>query len=354
MTLNDQSRRRFLTGVAAAGAGVFLPLGRAQAPNPRLIDCHHHFVTPGYIKALAGKEGHHVAGYTPYFNLSVLKSYAAAKDLEGMDKDGVATAMLSCTTPGIWFGDPDETARLARDMNEFGARLASDYKGRFGLFALLPMPVVDASLREIEYAFDTLKADGVGLMTSYGNRWLGDPTFRPVLEELNRRDAVVYSHPIDASCCQDIMAGVNPTTIEYNTDTARTIYSLIGTDAANRYSNIKFIFSHAGGTMTALIERFGVGGPEVINDNLAKPAEPNSRLYHLRRFYYDTAQSVNVVQMQGLKTIAGASQIVFGTDFPFVTAARTLAGLQKCGFSPDEVRNIQRENALKFLPKFKS
>jgi len=191
-------------------------------------------------------------------------------------------------------------------------------------------------------------------MTSYGNHWLGDPTLRPVMEELNRRGAVVYSHPIDASCCQDIMAGVNPVTIEYNTDTARTIYSLIGTDAASRYSNIRFLFSHAGGTMTALIERFGVGGPDVINDNLAKPAQPNSRLFHLRRFYYDTAQSTNVVQMQGLKTIAGVSQIVFGTDFPFVTAGRTLTGLQKCGFSPEELRAIERDNALKFLPRLNS
>jgi 6-methylsalicylate decarboxylase len=347
------SRRGFLTGIAAAGAGAFLPSGEAQTPNPRLIDCHHHFVSPAYIKALAGKEGHHLASFTPYFNLGVLKSYAPAKDVEGMDKDGVATSMLSCTTPGIWFGNPEETAALARDMNEYAARMVSDYKGRFGLFALLPLPIIDASLREIEYALDTLKADGVGLMTSYNSHWLGDPIFQPVFDELNRRKAVVYNHPIDSACCQDIMAGVNPTTIEYNTDTARTIFSLIARDAATRYGDVRFLFSHAGGTMTSLIERFGVGGPDVINDNLAKPAQPNSRLYHLRRFYYDTAQSVNTVQMQGLKTIAGASQIVFGTDFPFVTAARTLAGLEKCGFSPEEMRGIQRETALKLLPNFK-
>lgn len=353
-TFGRYSRRTFVKGLAAAGATAFLPAARAQTSGPRLIDCHHHFVAPGYIKTLATKEGHYVAGYTPYFNLRILKSWNPDTDLETMDKDGVSTAILSCTTPGIWFGDPEESARLAREMNELGAKLASDRKGRFGLFALLPLPVIDASLREIEYALDTLKADGVGLMTSYGNRWLGDPMFRPVFEELNRRKALVYTHPIDAPCCQGIMAGVNPTTIEYNTDTARTIYSLIGTDAANRYSDTRFIFSHAGGTMTALIERFGVGGPEVINDNLAKPAEPNSRLYHLRRFYYDTAQSANVVQMHGLRTIVGTSQIVFGTDYPFVTAARTFAGLQKCGFNAEELRAIQRENALKLLPNFRT
>jgi 6-methylsalicylate decarboxylase len=358
------SRRDFLTG-AAAGTGAAALLSsqrlRAQNANPRVIDCHHHFTAPGYLKALMAKEGTYRQGFTPYFNYRVLSSYSAAKDIELMDQEGVATCMLSCTTPGIWFGDPAESATLAREMNEFGARMMSDYKGRFGLFALVPLPTVDVSLKEIEYALDTLKADGVGLMTSYGDRWLGDPIFRPIFDELNRRKAIVYTHPIDAPCCTGMYPGVNPTTIEYNTDTARTIFSLIvgdtpssngRTSAADRYSDIRFIFSHAGGTMTSLIERFGVGAPDTINDNLAKPAAPNSRLDHLRRFYYDTAQSVNVVQMKGLKTIAGTGQIVFGTDYPFVTAARTLKGLDKCGFSPSELEEIYRGNAARLLPKY--
>jgi predicted TIM-barrel fold metal-dependent hydrolase len=348
---SNLSRRDFLAGAAAAGMGAASAL-RAQGANPRVIDCHHHFTAPGYIKALGAKQGQYRQGFTPYFNLGVLTSYSPAKDIELMDQEGVATCVLSCTTPGIWFGDPEESARLAREMNEFGAKMVSDYKGRFGLFALVPLPTIDASLKEIEYALDTLKADGVGLMTSYGNRWLGDPTLRPIFDELNRRKAIVYTHPIDAPCCTGVLPGVNPTTIEYNTDTARTIFSLISSDAATRYSDIKFIFSHAGGTMTSLIERFGVGAPDVINDNLAGTAAPNSRLYHLRRFYYDTAQSVNVVQMRGLKTIVGASQILFGTDYPFVTAARTLSGLVKCGFSASELQGIYRGTAAKLLPKY--
>jgi predicted TIM-barrel fold metal-dependent hydrolase len=357
MANSNPSRRDFLASVAAPfviGAGATaLPLRiGAQSTNTRVIDCHHHFTAPGYLKALMKKEGTYRQGFTPYFNYNVLASYSPANDIELMDQEGVATCMLSCTTPGIWFGDPAESAALAREMNEFGARMMSDYKGRFGLFALVPMPTVDASLKEIEYAFDTLKADGVGLMTSYGNRWLGDPTFRPIFDELNRRKAIAYTHPIDAPCCTGMYPGVNPTTIEYNTDTSRTIFSLIVGDAAARYSDIKFIFSHAGGTMTSLIERFGIGPPDTINDVLAAPAAPNSRLDHLRRFYYDTAQSVNVVQMRGLKTIAGAGQIVFGTDYPFVSAARTLKGLNGCGFTPGELQAIYRGTAAKLLPRF--
>lgn len=356
---SNLSRRNFLNGAlgAAALSAAGVPTLQGQNANRRVIDCHHHFMAPGYVKALASKEGQYRQGFTPYFNLGVLKTYSPAKDVELMDQEGVATCMLSCTTPGIWFGDPAESAALARELNEYAAKMMSDYKGRFGLFALLPLPTVDASLKEIAYALDVLKADGVGIMTSYGNRWLGDPTFRPIFDELNRRKAIVYTHPIDAPCCSGVLPGVNPTTIEYNTDTSRTIYSLITPDAnatvpAARYPDIKFIFSHAGGTMTSLIERFGVGAPDTINDALTSPAAPNSRLYHLQRFYYDTAQSVNVVQMKGLKTIAGASQIIFGTDYPFQTATRTLKGLDQCGFTTSELQAIHRGTAVKLLPKY--
>lgn len=332
---------------------------QGRTANARAIDCHHHFVSPGWVKALAAKDGHHVQGYTTWFALDRLKDYTFAHDIEEMDRDGVATSMLSCTTPGVWFGDPEESRRLARDLNESAAKAVSDYKGRFGLFAVLPLPAIDESLKEIEYALDTLKADGVGLLTSYGNNWLGDPIFRPVMDELNRRKAVVYTHPTDAPCCQDLFVGGQPGTIEYNTDTARTIFSLIAGNqpdkfSATRYSEIRFIFSHGGGTMPSLIERFGVGAPDTIADNLAKAAASNSRLYHLRRFYYDTAQSTNPIQMQGLKTIVGASQIVFGTDYPFNTAGRHLTGLAKCGFTADELHGIQRDNAVRILPKYKS
>src|SRR5437870_3985313 len=118
-------------------------------------------------------------------------------------------------------------ARIATTWRStvFG-RTVGDYKGRFGLFAVLPLPDIDASLREIAYAFDTLKADGVGLLTSYGNIWLGDPALQPVFDELNRRNAIVYTHPTDASCCHNL-GGQNPGTLEWFTDTSRTILSLV-------------------------------------------------------------------------------------------------------------------------------
>ena len=341
----NSSRRDFLAGLAAVAAGAALPGGKvaAQAPaaNPHRLDIHHHFGTPAWIKLVNDKKTQGYQNWQPY---------TPAKAIEDMDRGGVAVSLLSVTTPGIWFGDREETRRLARELNEYGARMVSDYKGRFGLFAVLPLPDVEASLREIEYSFGTLKAEGVGLLTSYGNRWHGDPEFAPVFQELNRRKAVVYTHASAPPCCQNLQPNINETTIEYNTDTSRTIISLIDSGRATQCPDIRFIFSHAGGTMPSLAGRYL--GAAASAESLARAAQPNSKLHHLRRFYYDTAGSANPVQMVSLKMIVPVSQIVFGTDFPFGQSAAIAQGLQKCGFTAEELRGIDRENAVRMLPKY--
>ena len=354
--VDDPSRRNFLKGVSAVGASALLPSRQlsAQAPagDARAIDCHHHFGSPAYAKALAPKVGHHDPRFQPVAPRHPKKwgeEWSPVRDADYMEQQGVATAIVSNTVPGIWFGDPDETRFLAHELNEFGAKMMSDHKGRFGLWAVLPLPNIDDSLREIEYAFDTLHADGVGIDTSYEFHWLGEPIFRPVFDDLNRRKAVVFVHPKNSFNEDNVVPGLN----EYLTDTMRTIFSLVSTSAAARYSDIRFIFSHAGGTMPSMIERFGVGQPGTHNDVFAGPAEPNSRLFHLRRFYYDVANSCNTAQLQALKTILGTSQnIVYGSDWPMIESpARQIQGLQKSGFSAAELRGIHRGNAERLLPR---
>jgi 6-methylsalicylate decarboxylase len=228
--------------------------------------------------------------------------------------------------------------------------MVSDFKGRFGLFAVLPLPDVDASLKEIEYAYDTLKAEGIGLLSNWGDKWLGDASFKPVLDELNRRKTIIYTHGAAPGCCGGMFVpGVNETTIEYNTDVSRTIISLISSDTANRTPDIKYILSHGGGTITALTGRFL--GNEATAENLAGTPQMNSRLYHLRRFYYDTAASTNPVNIQSLRLLVGMSQVVFGTDYPFGNSANTAAALQRVGLTADELRGIDHDNALRMMRK---
>jgi predicted TIM-barrel fold metal-dependent hydrolase len=347
----NPSRRDFLKGVVGAGAGALLVTtagtgAQNAAGSARRIDVHQHFVSPDYYALLTKKNA---SSPVPGFNQ--WRDYTPERNLTEMDKAGVSTAMLSQTAPGVWFGDVAEARRIAREMNEYAAaKMVGAYKGRFGLFALLPLPDVDGSLREIEYAFDTLKADGVGLLTSYEDKWLGDAAFAPVFDELNRRKAVVYTHPLEATCCRNGVQGVTPQTLEYPTDTTRTLMSLVAGNTATRCPDIKFIFSHAGGTLVSIAGRFL--GAQVSAENLGKTPDANSRLYHVRRFFYDTAGSANPVQMQSLKLLVPPSQIVFGTDFPFANPAATVAGLETCGLSVEELRGVYRNNALKFLPKY--
>ena len=345
---SNTSRRQFLAGVGATGAGAFLARGlRAQNAGPRAIDCHHHFTSPAWIKAMEKRDGQKTAGFTTWFALPQLRPYSPTKDLEDMDREGVQTGMLSCTTPGIWFGDPDETVMLAREMNDYAAKMVSDHKTRFGLFALLPLPLIDPSLKEIAYAFDTLKADGVGLLTSYGNHWLGDPAFRPVMDELNRRGAVVYVHPTDAPCCQELFPGSQPGAVEYNTDTARTIFSLLYQNAATRYGNIKFIFSHGGGTLPFLVSRFEREEATLKNK---QSILPRGLRYELRKFYYEIAQANHPGALDALLRLVPATQVLFGTDYPYRPAGEAVEGLAAYKISPADRQAIERENVLRLFP----
>ena len=359
LILGCPSRRNFLRGMMAAGASsVFAGCSspppepsevaneQAEAVPPRRIDVHQHFVSPDYHAFLTQMND---SGPVP--GLFAWNDYTPERNLENMDAAGIETAMLSLTAPGVYFGDDAQARSIARELNEYAAaRMVGDYPGRFGLFAALPIPDVEGSLAEIEYAFDTLGADGVGLFTSYGDTWLGDELLDPIFDELNRRQAVVYTHPVEAACCLNPVAGVTPQTLEYPTDTTRAIMRLITSETATRCPDIKFIFSHAGGTLVSIAGRFLRA--QVSAENLAVTPEADSRLYHVRRFYYDTAGSANPVQLQSLKLLVPDSQIVFGTDFPFVGTVPTVAGIDASGFSAAELQLIYRNNALGILPQF--
>jgi len=337
-------RREFLTGMAALGMGVLL--GRADteaqmpATKPHRIDVHHHHTPPPYLAAITARN---ITG--------PVRDWTPEKSLADMDQAGVATALTSITTPALRFLDDADARKLARECNDYSAKLVADGKGRFGMFAVMPMPHVDATLHEIAYALDTLKADGIGMLTSYGDKWLGDPAFAPVMEELNRRQAVVYTHPTTANCCGNLIPDVPDAIIEWGTDTTRTIASLVFSGTAARLRGVKFIFSHGGGTLPFLTERF-VRLP-LINKDLA-PRVPNGVEHELKRFYYDTAQASHSYAPASLTRLIPISQIVFGTDYPYRTAADHVKGLADHGFTAGDLLAIDRDNALRLLPRLKA
>jgi len=265
-----------------------------------------------------------------------------------MDQAGVATAILSIPSNGLWFPDQAENRRLARACNDYMASVVKDHPGRFGFWATLPLTDVQASLSEIKYAFDTLRADGINLFTVYGNKWLGDPAFEPVMAALNERKAVIYTHPTIGTCCSGLLPGIPPAVVEYGTDTSRTIASLLFTGVATKYSDIKFIFSHAGGTMPALLERYLWQGRQPT----MAAALPNGILPPIRKFYYDVAQASNLNALSPLLRIVPLSQVLFGSDFPYRTCLEPVAGLAGSDFSMSQQSAIGRQNALPLVPRF--
>jgi 6-methylsalicylate decarboxylase len=342
------SRRGFLAGLGALGAASALPgfAARAQA-KPALIDTHLHFYPPEYQKLWLDYED---ARKQPHFPGQV--AWTRNKLIEDMDQNGVRTGILSiASTPGVWFDvGPAEAGRLARACNDYAAEMMRDHPGRFGLFATLSMLDADATLKEIEYAFDTLKADGIGLQSSYGDKWLGNPAYKPVLEELNRRKAVVYVHPLVASCCSALSVGTFPAVIEVPHDTTRTVTSLLLSGSFARYRDIKWLFSHAGGTIPMMAGRI----------NSFYGARPNLKAFapegiegELRRLHYATANTTFAPSMAALMKLVPVSQITYGTDYPYFGLGQ-IAELQKLGLSAGDLDAIGRENAMRLIPRLRA
>jgi predicted TIM-barrel fold metal-dependent hydrolase len=336
-------RRRVLAGLAGLGLSALarVPL-QAQSGlrvRPYRVDVHHHLFPPEYRAAVAAANAGGLPKWTPEDSVAEL------------DKSGIQTALLSLSPPGLWFGDAAQSRKLSRVVNDYGAKMKQDFPGRFGLFAALPLPDIEGSLREIEYALDTLKAEGIGLMTNYGDKWLGDASFAPVWEELNRRKAVIYTHPNTPTCCGNLKDEVAPVVIEWATDTTRTVASLLFSGTAARYPDIRWILSHGGGTTPFLLSRFT--RQEFDMKQAAAKVLPKGVLYELKKFYYDTAQANHPGALAALLKMAPVSQILYGTDFPYRTGAEVSGGLAAQHFPAAELKAIERDNALRILPGLK-
>ena len=306
------------------------------------IDVHHHILPPDYVRAIGDDRigPMIVAGKTP--------EWTPQHSIAAMDRNGIQKAITSISAPGLWFGDADATRTICRECNDYAAAMRNDFPGRFGMFASLPLPDVDASMREIAYGLDELHADGIGLLTNYDGRYPGDAAFAPVFDELNRRGAVVYFHPTDAPCCHGHGLDLPAATLDFPFDTTKAVTSLLFSGTLARCRNIRFIFSHAGGTIPFLAER--IARLEVRPEFRA--AVPDGVMFELKRLFYDTALSANALAFSALLTLVTPDQVLFGSDYPFApetTMAATVKGLSSLGLPADILRAIERDNARRLF-----
>lgn len=307
-------------------------------PTPHRIDVHHHILPPRYVEAVgeAAIGRLLVSGKAPKWTPEIA--------IEVMDRHRIEKAYTSMSAPGVSGFSEAATASIVRSFNDDAAKIRKDYGGRFGTFSYLPLPYVDRSLAEISRVFDETGTDGIGLLTSYGQRLLGDPSFGPIFRELDRRRAIVFVHP-DVGPCSCHIAGVPAATIDFPFDTTRAIVSLMMSGIFQRCPNIRFIFSHAGGTVPFLAERIARLERIPANREILKPGV----IAMLKKLYFDTALSANRYSFAALTELVDHHQILFGSDYPFApedTTAASIKSLGELGLPAEHLSAVERGNAL--------
>jgi len=326
----------------------------AAAQQIGRIDVHSHYLPEKYITALEQ------AGHSKPAGMPGIPKWSVSEHIAMMDRLNIAAAVISVSAPGIHFGDDTAARALARYVNDEGAEAVCAYPTRFGLFASLPLPDVEGSLREIEYAYDTLKVDGITLESNHHGVYLGDRRFDPVFEELNRRHAKLFLHPTNphCPCCQDPNAlppiGYPFPMIEFMFETTRAVFNLILSGTLARFPNLQIIVPHAGATISVLADRVAGLSPAL---GLPAPLDVEQFYKTLNGFYYDLAGFPLPRQLGPLLQIADPKRIVYGSDWPYTPeplAAKLNQQLNETTLlSPQMRKDFLRENALSLFPQFR-
>jgi len=315
--------------------------------KPKRIDVHHHILPPNFVSALNSLN-------IPWTGGPEVPSWSLQQAHDMMGAMGIDAAVAS-PSPGVyWGGDTGFAVKLARETNEFVADVVRDDPEHFGGFATIPLPDVDASLEEVEYAYDTLGLDGVVLYTSQGDRYLGDRSYDPFFEELDRRKAIVFIHPTTIPPGADATGLTIPFGVaEFTFDTTRAVMNMLYSGTLERYPSIRYIVSHAGGTIPYLAWR--IAGASYLPE-LRDRAPKTDGLALLQELYYDTALSTSEFVFGALKEFVPMSQVLFGSDFPYIGPAVLQAeryGLENSKVLDDAARAaIDRGNALTLFPRF--
>ena len=285
-----------------------------------LVDVHAHFTTDHYIAA-AKAAGHVEPDGMPE---DYWPQWSAAEHLDLMGRAGIATALLSISSPGVHFGDDIAARALARHVNDVGAEVVRAHPDRFGLFASLPTPDIDGALAETARAFDELGAAGVVLMSNSRGAYLGDDRLAPVLAELNRRRAILFLHPVSTEGHEYVDCGRPRPMLEFLFDTARTVVDFILSGAAERYPDLRVIVPHMGGVLPLLADRV-----ELFRGVTSFDAPDPIVFDSLRRLHYDLAGEPSAEQLAVLRSISVPDRLLYGSDHAWSRPPVVLSALAR-------------------------
>src|SRR6185295_1064252 len=314
-------------------------------PNTSLtIDTHHH-ILPDFFWRETNDAHAPIGGLAPL-------QWSKEAMISFMDDAGIDVAVTSVSTPGVHLGDSKKARSLARRCNEFAAELVHARPERFASFACLPLPDIDASLQELSYALDVLKLDGLVLFTNSRGVYLGDATLEPVFAELERRKSVVFVHPNPSPDTASHSLGLPDNLLDFPTDTNRAVAQMHYTNRFARTPHVKYIFSHAGGSIPYLAARFAIVDEMGF---IAGGEQRGAAAEMFRRMYWDTALAASDPVLRLLRDVAGTSQVLFGTDFPYLRRDLAVGSkqriLQSTALNDAERRAILGGNASRLLPR---
>jgi len=306
----------------------------------KIVDVHSHPI-------LGAGDG------TPMTENHKLPDWSVERTLSHMDEYGISACVLSSIV-----SSDDTTGQKARDIarraNETLAEIVSTHPSRFGAVATLPALDPDGALAEISYALDTLKLDGIATSTSHNETYLGEPQFDPWLEELNRRNATLFIHPVTTKAGSTLLMGLHDSVVEFMFETTRMIINMVVTGSKKRFSQIKMISTHGGGTIPYVASRiqtlehtFGVGPGRLA-------LSPGEIREGMASFYYDLTAATSEEQLFAILKLVPVSQLLMGLDFPLMpksSFAPAIADVERySAFSEADLRSISYENAFRLFP----
>jgi aminocarboxymuconate-semialdehyde decarboxylase len=282
------------------------------------VDLHQHVIPDFYWEA-SNEDGNAAGGINPpRWSLDGAIAY--------LDEAGIDVAVPSISTPGVHFGDDQAARTLARRVNEYLADIRRNRPDRFGAFAALPLPDIEGSLEQLEYALDVLELDGVSIFTNAGGSYLGDGRFDAIFAELQRRAAVVFVHPTASPNPIAHTLGLPDTLLDYPVDTSRAIAKLHYSNTLARTPDVKYVFVHAGGTIPFVASRFAIIDEM---DVIGGAQERGAFADVLPRLHWDTASAFTDPVLHMLRSVTGLENVVFGTDYPYPTDAISIGGLRQ-------------------------
>ncbi len=306
------------------------------------LDVHAHYLPEPYRVAL-GRAGHAQPDGMPQ-----IPEWSAEAHVELMDRLGIATSLLSISTPGVHLAHEAAAHDLAREVNEAGRRAVVDHPGRFGLLASLPLPDVDAAMAEIAHCIDKLDVDGFVLLTHVGGIYLGEPAWDPVFRELDRRGARVLIHPTSPVCWEHTSFGRPRPMLEFLFDTTRAVVNLVLNGTVARCPNLRLIVPHAGATLPVIADR-------VAAFSLMLDVDPSVDVIRdLGNLHFDLAGMPIPRQLNALLALTTLDHLHYGSDFPFTpdfVAAMASERLDAAGDPPGSLTQALRANTTRLFPR---